>query len=174
MAIANFQEICNETASDTTKQSQHLKENVVRKLRLSQFKMHVKANLVAIISLITALSGLFYNSWRDHNNELNQNRRNAAFEVLKNLGELQTIVNYAHYKADSTRGDPIEGWKYVLLVRDLSRLLPQTNMQQGDKLYISWQQHWETLQSNSASEQHISAHIAIAREGVLNTIEKLQ
>lgn len=146
----------------------------MRKLRLSQFKMHVKTNLVAIISLVTALSGLFYNSWRDHNNELNQNRRNAAFEVLKNLGELQTIVNYAHYKADSTRGDPIEGWKYVLLVRDLSHLLPQDNMQQSEALFTVWQQDWEQLATNQQSEQRISAHIANTRADVLNTLQTLQ
>jgi hypothetical protein len=140
----------------------------------AQFLKQIKANLVAIISLLAALSGLFYDSWRDHRNEINENRRNAAFEVLKNLGELQTIVNYAHFKADSARGDPIEGWKYVLLVRDLSHLLPQNNMQQGDQLYTAWQQHWETLQTNSASEQQISSRIASARADVLHTIEELQ
>jgi hypothetical protein len=146
----------------------------MRKLYLPQFRQQIKTNLVAIISLVAALSGLFYNSWRDHRNEINENRRNAAFEVLKNLGELQTVVNYAHYKTNSERGDPIEGWKYVLLVRDLSRLLPPTNLQQGDKLYITWQQHWENLQTNSASEQQISTHIASARADVLKTIEELQ
>lgn len=146
----------------------------MRKQHLPQLAQQIKTNIVAIISLLTALSGLFYNSWRDHQNELNQNHRNAAFEVLKNLGELQTIVNYAHFKADNQRGNPIEGWKYVLLVRDLSRLLPQTNMQHGDKLYIAWQQHWETLQTNSASEQQISTRIASARADVLHTIEDLQ
>jgi hypothetical protein len=144
------------------------------KLQVPQFRQQIKANLVAIISLVAALSGLYYDSWSDNRNELNENRRNAAFEVLKNLGELQTVVNYAHYKTDNERGDPIEGWKYVLLVRDLSRLLPQTNMQQGDKLYMTWQQHWETLQTNSRSEQLISTHIANARADVLHTIDTLQ
>jgi hypothetical protein len=146
----------------------------MRKLYLPQLAKQIKTNLVAIISLVAALSGLFYNSWRDHHNEINENRRNAAFEVLKNLGELQTIVNYAHFKVDNQRGNPIEGWKYVLLVRDLSRLLPPTNMQQGDKLYMTWQQHWETLQTESSSEQQISTHIANARADVLHTIETLQ
>jgi hypothetical protein len=149
-------------------------EKHMHKPHFPQFSKQIKTNLVAIISLFTALSGLFYNSWRDHRNELNENRRNAAFEVLKNLGELQTIVNYAHFKADNERGNPIEGWKYVLLVRDLSRLLPPTNLQQGDKLYITWQQHWENLQTNSASEQQISTHIASTRAGVLKTIDELQ
>lgn len=138
------------------------------------FLQQLKLNSVALISLITALSGVFYDTWRDHRNELNENTRNAAFEVLKNLGELQTIVNYAHFAVNTDRGNPIEGWKYVLLVRDLSHLLPQTNMQQSDALYNTWQQDWETLQTNAKSEQNISDSIAKARAEALNTIEHLQ
>lgn len=143
-----------------------------------QYRHHlqrqIQANLVAIISLVTALSGVFYDTWRDHRNELNENRRNAAFEVLKNLGELQTIVNYAHFKMDSERGNPIEGWKYVLLIRDLTRLLPEQDSRQGNFLYTTWQQHWVDLESNQASEKMISDQISIARTNVLATITDLQ
>ncbi len=138
------------------------------------FLQQLKLNSVALISLITALTGVFYNTWRDHRNELNENTHNAAFEVLKNLGELQTIVNYAHFAVNTERGNPLEGWKYVLLVRDLSHLLPQTNMQQSDALYYTWQQNWETMQTNANSEQKISDSIAKARAEALNTIEHLQ
>lgn len=134
----------------------------------------LKTNLVAIISLLTAVSGLSYNTWRDHRNEVNENMRNAAFEVLKNLGELQTVVNYAHYHADQERGSPIEGWKYVLLVRDLSHLLPQNNMQQSETLFKVWQQDWEQLAASPQSEQRISVHIANTRVDVLNTLQALQ
>jgi hypothetical protein len=134
----------------------------------------LKTNLVAIISLLTALGGLSYNTWRDHRNEVNENMRNAAFEVLKNLGELQTVVNYAHYQSDRERGSPIEGWKYVLLVRDLSHLLPQSNMQQSAALFTVWQQEWEQLASSPQSEQRISVHIANTRADVLNTLQALQ
>lgn len=146
----------------------------MRKPNFLQIKQLIKPHIVAIISLLTALSGLYYNSWRDHQNEINQNHRDAAFEVLKNLGELQSIVNYAHYQTDNERGNPIEGWKHVLLVRDLSHLLPHSNMQQGEQLYLAWQQHWEHLQTNSTSEQHISNRIASARTDVLHTIATLR
>lgn len=68
---------------------------------------------VAVVSLMTALVGLSYNAWQANQNEINQNMRVAAFEVLKNLGELQTVVNYAHFSGDQLRGNPIEGWKHV-------------------------------------------------------------
>jgi hypothetical protein len=152
----------------------HSREFIMFKTNKAQLRKQIQTNFVAIISLITALSGVFYNSWRDHKNEINQNTRNAAFEVLKSLGELQTVVNYAHFKANDEQGNPIEGWKHVLLVRDLSHLLPKDNMQQSAQLYTAWRKGWETLKTNAANEQEISAQIAIARSGVLKTIEDLQ
>jgi hypothetical protein len=137
-------------------------------------QQQIKSNLVAIISLITALSGLFYNNWRDHQNELNHNMRNAAFEVLKDLGELQTIVNYSHYDADSSRGNPIEGWKYAIQIRDLSRLLLPGSQQQGMQLYLVWERDWPALKEDTKSEQRISQEINKTRDEVLATIDTLR
>lgn len=134
----------------------------------------MKAHSIALISLVTALSGLLYNNWRDHQNELNHNMRNAAFEVLKDLGELQTIVNYAHFDADSARGNPIEGWKYAIQIRDLSHLLTPSSQQQGKQLYWVWEQDWSTLNQDNASEQRISAQIAVTRTSVLAAIDALE
>ncbi|EUJ11756.1 hypothetical protein Meth11DRAFT_2602 [Methylophilaceae bacterium 11] len=142
-----------------------------KKLNVMQ---QIKTHIVALISLVTALSGLLYNNWRDHQNELNHNMRNAAFEVLKDLGELQTIVNYAHFEADSTRGNPIEGWKYAIQVRDLSRLLSPASQQKGKQLYLVWEKDWDTLNEDSVSEQRISQQIAETRSAVLTAIDTLQ
>lgn len=139
-----------------------------------QISAQLKSNTVAIISLITALTGVFYDTWRDHRNEMNENTRNAAFEVLKNLSELQTVVNYAHYQGQHELGNPIEGWKYVVLIEDLSHLLPASNMQQSNTLLKTWTQNWESIQNNVDSEQRISLSIANTRAGVLHTIENLE
>lgn len=139
----------------------------------SFIRQQIKANLVAIISLITAISSLSYNTWRNYQNEMNANTRNAAFEVLKNLGELQTVVNYAHFHANSDRGNPIEGWKYVLLVRDLGHLLPHTNQAQTEQLFAVWQADWESMSVNPQSEQAISQQITDVRTEVLDTIKML-
>jgi hypothetical protein len=143
----------------------HLKMNI---------QQQIKTNLVAIISLLTALSGLLYNNWRDHQNETNHNMRNAAFEVLKDLGELQTIVNYAHYDADSLRGNPIEGWKYAIQVRDLSRLLLPSSQLQGMRLYLVWERDWATLSEDVNSEHRISEQIVMTRNAVLDTVDALR
>jgi hypothetical protein len=139
----------------------------------SWFIKQVKANLVALISLVTAIVGVSYNTWRDHQNEINDNMRNAAFVVLSDLGELQTIVNYAHFEADNARGNPIDGWKHVIMIRDLSRLLKPEAKQAGETLYSNWQSNWQSLDQNKQTELLISNQITRTRKAVLSTIDGL-
>ncbi len=143
-------------------------------LNRSWFVKQLKANLVALISLVTALVGLSYNSWRDHQNEINDNMRNAAFVVLSDLGELQTIVNYAHFEADNARGNPIDGWKHVIMIRDLSRLLKPEAKKSGEALYLHWQNHWQKLDQDTQTEWLISNQITRTRKAVLSTIDSLE
>lgn len=138
------------------------------------FVNQLKINLVALISLITALTGLSYNSWRDHQNEINDNMRNAAFVVLSDLGELQTIVNYAHFESDSARGNPIDGWKHVIMISDLSRLLKSEAKKAGETLYIHWQTNWQNIDQDKKTEALISNQITSTRKAVLSTIDSLE
>ena len=137
------------------------------------FLKQVKANTVALISLCTALSGISYNTWLDHKNEINHNMRDAAFKILTDLGELQTVVNYEHFEHNNDRGNPIEGWKYVLVIRDLSRLLKPDAAKAGEVLFVEWQNHWDALGKDSNTEMLISNKIAQTRQAVLNTIDSL-
>ncbi len=129
---------------------------------------------VAVVSLITAIAGLSYNAWQANQNEINQNMRVAAFEVLKNLGELQTVVNYAHFSKDKSRGNPIDGWKHVLMVRDLSHLLRISAQKESQLLYDKWQQDWEQIELNPTIEKQISNQITKTRQAVLSTIDALE
>jgi hypothetical protein len=126
---------------------------------------------VALVSLVAAIVGLSYNVWQANQNDINQNMRVAAFEVLKHLGELQTVVNYAHFSDDKSRGNPIEGWKHVSMVRDLSYLLKPVAKKESQSLYDAWQRDWEHIASNQQLEKQISMQIAKTREAVLSTID---
>lgn len=132
------------------------------------------AHSVAVVSLITAIAGLSYNAWQANQNEINQNMRVAAFEVLKNLGELQTVVNYAHFSKDKSRGNPIEGWKHVLMVRDLSYLLKPSAKVESQLLYDKWKKDWEQIERNPTIEEQMSNQITKTRQAVLSTIDALE
>ncbi len=143
-------------------------------LNKASLLQQLKLNIVAIISLVTAIVGISYNNWRDHQNQINDNMRSAAFEVLTDLGELQTIVNYAHFQKDQTLGHPIEGWKHVVMVRDLSHLLKPDVAKAADNLYRNWQTNWEDLGDNQQAELTISNQITKTRQAVLTTIDSLK
>lgn len=149
------------------------------KLKTHRFNLgwlvnQLKTNLVALISLTTAIVGISYNSWRDHQNEINDNMRNAAFVVLGDLGELQTIVNYAHFESDNARGNPIDGWKHVIMIRDLSRLLKPEAKKAGETLYFQWQSNWQNIDQDKKTESLISHQITSTRKAVLSTIDSLE
>lgn len=150
-----------------------LKPLWLSRVNFGWFVAQLKTNIVALISLVTAISGVTYNTWRDHQNEVNDNMRNAAFVVLGDLGELQTIVNYAHFEHDSEHGNPIEGWKHVIMIRDLSRLLKQEAKNEGEKLYVGWQKNWEKLGDDNKTEFLLSNQITNTRQAVLSTIDSL-
>ncbi|MFM9834857.1 MAG: hypothetical protein ACKVOA_02005 [Methylophilaceae bacterium] len=146
---------------------------MVKRFSRSWLINQIKINSVAFVSLLTALGGFGYNTWQGHQNDINQNMRLASFEVLKNLGELQTVVNYAHYSDDKSRGNPIDGWKYANMVRDLTNLLDLDAKKQGQVLFTAWEQDWEKLETDDQVEAQISEQIAKTRQAVLNNIDSL-
>ena len=150
-----------------------IKPDWLSKINRGWFITQLKTNTVALISLVTAITGVTYNTWRDHQNEINDNMRSAAFVVLSDLGELQTIVNYAHFEQNHEHGNPIEGWKHVIMIRDLSRLLKPEAKKAGEMLYLNWQNNWENLNVDNKTELLISTQITNTRQAVLSTIDSI-
>ena len=71
----------------------------------------------------------------------------------------------------SIRGNPIEGWKHVTMVRDLSHLLKPRANKESQRLYDAWEKDWELIEENKQTEKKISQQIAKTREAVLSTID---
>ncbi|MEE9494033.1 MAG: hypothetical protein V3W04_11715 [Gammaproteobacteria bacterium] len=133
----------------------------------------LKNNTVAIISLVIAISSLGYNTWRNENTEENRNVRLAAFEILLSLGELQVITDHSYYANDQNRGNPIEGWGRVLLIRDLCTLVSTSASQQAKKLQKNWSDNWETLANKQASVDSITHSIEDTRIIILKILNAL-
>lgn len=43
----------------------------------------IKSNSMAKISLLVAIGGFMFDTWRNHQYEMNQDMQKAAFEILK-------------------------------------------------------------------------------------------
>lgn len=104
-----------------------------------------RRNSLAIISLLVAFSALGYNTWRNEQSEQNRNIRQAGFEMLVHIGELQRVTYLAHYDRDVVAGNPRKGWVEVLVLRDLASLMSETGQIRADALHTAWSENWNGL-----------------------------
>ena len=130
-------------------------------------------NLLAVISLIVAVSALGYNTYRNELTEENRNIRSAGFAMLQELSALQLLIDYAHYDKDAVRGNPITGWGYLLFVKDLSYLIsPDVKAETGILLEV-WGREWRKVRDDEESNQRVTAHINALRNLVRHTMVSL-
>ncbi|MEP7275469.1 MAG: hypothetical protein ABI812_03880 [Betaproteobacteria bacterium] len=130
----------------------------------------LRANIVAITSMAVALTGLAYNTYRNEKTEINRNVRAAAFETLKNLGEVQIIVDYLHFRKDRVRGDTRLGWGRITLIHDLAQVLPPPGPVDADTLQGAWRDNVDQLEGDKDAMIKITDEIQRLR---LTTLEIL-
>lgn len=128
---------------------------------------------VAIISLFVALTALGYNTWRNEQTEQNRTIRQAGFEMLLHIGELQRVSYLAHYDQDEQGGNPRKGWAEVLVLGDLAELMPESSQAHAAALHEVWSRHWEGLGKNDLSVAAIDAAIDDLRADVVREIAAL-
>ena len=134
----------------------------------------IKNNLLAIISLVVAFSALGYNTWRNELTEHNRNIRFAGFEIIKNLGELQRITYLIHYDKAIERNTPRDGWAAVLVLRDLSALMPESVSDEAGELFEVWKNSWAGLGKDDKDVADIDNSINDLREETLAVIRTLE
>ncbi|MFK7794365.1 MAG: hypothetical protein AB8B89_03360 [Gammaproteobacteria bacterium] len=135
----------------------------------------LRTNAVAIISLIVALSGLGYNTWRNESTESNKNIREAGFFMMQELTELQEVVLYARFDSDDERGDIKSGWSHVLAVKDISYAMPEPVQQDAIALSLAWQQNAHGLESDhDGSYQIIDQAIDLVKKQIITAINELE
>lgn len=134
----------------------------------------LKRNFVAVLSLLVAVTALSYNTWRNERTERNRNVRVAAFEILKTIGELQLIVDYAHFRKNDRLGDTTIGWGKVLFIKDLAELTPQPIPEDVERLLTAWRENWEKLTNDNESAQRVSEELYQVRRDALNAIAQLR
>lgn len=71
------------------------------------------------------------------------------------------------------RGSAIRGWARVLLIRDLSRIMPESVQEQAGELYETWREDWSGLGTSAESVERITAVIQANREAVLEALNEL-
>lgn len=128
----------------------------------------------AIFSVVFALAGFSYNVWRMEASEHNNSVREASFEILLQLADLEQLVYAAHYDKDPETGNPRAGWVKVALIADLSTQTSDTVQQQAAGLREVWGQNWSGMHSDRSAADSIVAAIDVVRAGVRERLNNLE
>jgi hypothetical protein len=124
--------------------------------------------------MVGSQGALGYNTWRNEQTEENRNIRAAGFEMLLHIGQLQRISYLAHYDKDMQQGNPRSGWVEVLVLRDLSMLMPAQLQQRTQRLFDIWKENWQGLGGDESAVAAIDNAINDLRKEVLEGIKKLE
>jgi hypothetical protein len=129
---------------------------------------------VALIALCVALASLAYNTWRNERTEQNRSIRMAAFEIIAKLGEFKRVVFLAQYDRDLIGGNPRAGWTHVIVIRDLSELVPEPVPTQAAVLQKVWDENWESLGGeDEVAADRIGSAVDALSEATLKVLRSL-
>ena len=137
-------------------------------------RQQLRSNAIAILSLAVALSSFSYTAWRTERSEANRTTRQASFQVLVALGQMQEIVYRAHYDHDAVHGNPRSGWVYVRTINDFSATMPEPVPARAQALLASWRDHWEGLGEHESDARAIDDALDGCRAAVVDTLRALQ
>lgn len=141
---------------------------------MSGMRQQFRDNLVAITSLVVALSALGYNTWRNEVTERNRNVRVAGVELLKEIGSLQQIIFYAHFAEGDARGDPRMGWADVLTIDDLAAMMPAEVTREAEALREVWEANADGLVDDEDAFRRIDLAIDELRQATLAAMRALR
>jgi hypothetical protein len=134
----------------------------------------LRDNLVAITSLVVALSALGYNTWRNELTERNRNIRVAGIELLGEIGSLQQIIFYAHYVEGDARGELRMGWADILTIHDLAALMPAEVEREAGRLKAVWEAEAGELVESADAFRRVDAAIDDLRQATLASLRSLR
>ncbi|MCF2857606.1 hypothetical protein L1286_09000 [Pseudoalteromonas sp. SMS1] len=137
-----------------------------QKFQLYQFSV--------IFSMVFALIGFSYNTWRLEATENNNNTRLACFEILKELAALEQLVYIAHYDGDSVTASPRKGWIKVGLINDFSYLTNTQVQANAGNLHQTWTDNWENISTSSQSVELIVRDIDKIKNDIKTLLTTLQ
>jgi hypothetical protein len=135
---------------------------------------HIAKNqLVSFLSVLVAVSALVINARHNAAVERHRNIRIAEFEILRNLAELQQMVDSAYFQSSSSQGNKGLILSRILVVRDLAALSPRPVQQTSDRLMTAWRVHGEKIGTSIDAAKGLSDEILYARGEVVTSLRAL-
>lgn len=130
--------------------------------------------LVSIFSVIFAVVGFSYNTWRLEVSEENNNIRTASFTVIEALAEFEQILYAAHYDKNVVEGSPRKGWVKIGLIVDLSVLISESAQRSARDLQLNWSEHWQYVPEDEIKLKALVTDLEKVREQIKQAIIGLE
>lgn len=134
----------------------------------------IRRNAVALISLVVALAGLGYNTWRNETTEAQRNTRYAAFRMVEELGALQQVVNVATYGGQLDSDWYFVGWGKVNLIEDLALVMPPDDRPDTESLYARWFESSKAMRNWNSEDRELRDAARDAEKQMQAVIEDLR
>jgi len=135
----------------------------------------LRDNLVAITSLVVALSALGYNTWRNEQTERNRNVRVAGIEILREIGSFQQVVFYARFVGnDDPRGELRMGWVDVATIGDLAVVMPPDVARDAAALRAVWEEDAASFVDDEAAFARIDDALERLRRSTVESLRGLR
>ncbi len=107
--------------------------------------------------------------------ERNSNLREASFQLLIELSELEEITFHLQYDSASSKLNARSGWVKVRLISALTALMPKKIQQNAEQLSQSWAENWQKLGGkNQQGSDLITEKISTLREQLILLIGALE
>ena len=121
--------------------------------RRDSVREQLRRNLVALISLLVALSSLGYNTWRNEQTEANRNVRHAGFALIEEMASLQRTLFGLRYRSAPLEPSVQDGWIHVLTIRDFCHAMPAPVQGAATSLLETWERESRSARSPEAYEK---------------------
>lgn len=143
--------------------------------RVSVLQELVRQNALALVSLLVALFGLGYNTWRNETTEHHRNVRQSAFIALDALGEVQQLADTRFFGGDHGEPNRIAIWGRITLIRDVATLVSADTDACATELFRTWSVNAEHFDAGDpAAEKSVSDAVRETRAQVLRDLQRLK
>ena len=118
---------------------------------MSKMKAWINKN-VSVLIMIFAMLSLVYSIYRTDVNQKNNIYREAGFELLQQLNQLQLVTDKELYGIKSKERF-IDGWANIMMIGDLSIYFKLNIQTQSKTLELAWSENFEKLDTKEANEK---------------------
>lgn len=138
------------------------------------FAFIFRAQMAGVASVVVAFFAIMVNGHRNELTERNRNIRVAEFEILRNLADLQQMVDTTYFDHGGGKGGQSFTFSRILVIRDLAALSPEPVQQAAEKLMTAWRANGSKIDTSLDAVQKLSEEIVNVRKEVVASLKGLK